>query len=83
MTPITSLDRIEIPAVESAPKQPRLFVVEAPQSAPQRSATEMWLLAFALLSAITFAGAIAKFALAPAISTVTASSATTPSFDGP
>jgi hypothetical protein len=83
MSPITSLDRIAIPAVESPTRKPRLFVVKAPESAPKRSATEQWLLAFALFSAVVFAGAMAKFVLVPAITTVTASSTASSSIHGP
>lgn len=78
----TSLDRIPIPAVEPVRRKPRLFVVEGPRSAQKRSATEQWLVALVLLSAVVFASAMATFVVSPAITTVTASSPAS-SFDGP
>ena len=77
MSPVTSLDRIQPRSVEPAPTPPRFSVVKSSKIARQRRTVENLLLAFALLCALTFVGAVAKYILHPAITTASGASATT------
>jgi hypothetical protein len=77
MSPVNSLDRIQVPAAEPVPTRPRIAVVEPEVVVHRRPAAENVLLALALCGVLTFAGAVAKYVLSPTISTLAPSAAET------